>query len=441
MLQIKNTLGGGGATKVLNGVLGEYYAKDTDIEPCSFINFESDIGESAGTFGQVNSIKNSGQTVCTVALDDTRVLLAHSYSSSGPIYAMVCTVIDGVTTYGTDTLVSSDGSNLTFKLIKESDNVVTLLTVYYKTLYYVRLTLDGTTITSENKGSISLAYDCPYGFNAIKIEEGKYLIAQVNGDNLFMSSVLSITSSFSMSITSPTIITSLGSYSPYGIDISYIEQNKFLFVYEYNRNLYGLVLVLEGDTITYGAETLLDSSSTYTTDGMSSVYLNNKAYITHTKKTATNYYTLGLIICMVSGTVITKEGDVQITSTKYSDYNYSIGPCKLLALGHNNLVCIYKHGNADKCYATLVQTKDLSYKNIELGSFVKGSSYSSTNQDGAVIGNSIFFASSTNSNNYYLFCASLSATIDRLISSVHDIDGLLVSKATQTQKGRVYSLQ
>ena len=256
-----------------------------------------------------------------------------------------------------------------------------------------------------------------------------------------MCSVLSVSSSFSMSITMSTVIDSLGNYSPYGIDILYIEQNKFLFVYEYDRKLYGLAFVLDVDSISTGARTLLDSSSTYTIDGMSSVFLSNKVYITHTIKTATGYYTLGLIPCGVSGTVITKEGDVQITSTKYSDYAYAIGPCKLLALGHNSLVCIYKHGNADKCYATLVQTKDLSYKNIELGSFAKGASFTSTNQDGAVTGNSIFFASNTNSSNCYLFCVSLSAIIDRLISPVHDIDGLLVSKATPTQKGKVYSLQ
>lgn len=318
---------GGSSGLDINGLIEDYYVyAGESVNAGDFVEFINGIASQTKEISEDTSIlaiDYYGCVLSAVKLSDNRVFIAHgkteALSSSSHLRGIVC-AINGVTiTYGADTLLTSSNTwNAGFTIetvVLENGNV--FIAYDYGSDHYVYgalCSVEGTTITRITQKKIGS-----------KVNTSDEITITYLGDNrvfLLSSRKGSVCTIGDSSITAGTevnIASNLG--MTYANDSVLLpDGNVFCAYSKQGQSLYGMVVKINGTTVSEGTNTEIHSAAANIARKMAIVLLeNNRVFIAYN---STNSYSLLARVCSISGTAITPGTSVSLESG-YAGYRIS----------------------------------------------------------------------------------------------------------------------
>lgn len=162
-----------------------------------------------------------------------------------------------------------------------------------------------------------------YVISAVKLDDSRVFIAHSYGSNYHLYGVIVTIDGASITYGTDTKIDGT-SHSGYVISACLLPNGNVFIAHSSSGSyyLYGIVVSIDGTTITYGTDTEIAGAS-YTGYTISTCLLpNGNVFIAHSD-TSTKYR-LAAIVCTISGTTIAKGTDTSInSSTNYTGYTIS----------------------------------------------------------------------------------------------------------------------
>jgi hypothetical protein len=416
----------------INGIIKDYYAYAGEnisagdlVEYVNGIAGKKDYGESVDT--QLSTQTDSGQTISAVALDESRIFIAHSYPASKAgsgsyLYGMVCTINGATITKGTDTAlstVSQMGSNISTILLDDGSVFI----AYGYKLYGMVVNIDGTTITA---GTDTLIVDADLAgqTSLVKLNNGNIFIAHRYGSGTSNSYLYGMVVSISGSTITKGTDTALVSSAQSGNTISTcLLPNGNVFIahsYGSSYHLYGMVVTIDGDTIKAGSDIALVS---YTNTGYTistELLPSGKVFIAH------SYGSMGLygMLVTIEGTTITKGTDTALISK--SSMANAISTCLLpdgnVFIAHNkdassNVSSYYLNG----MIATI--NGDTITAGTDTSLYFNNTVYSHSGYtiSALLLLNGIVFIAHSMSTNFYLYALMLGIDYEKKLPTNHII--------------------
>lgn len=353
----------------LNDIIEDfkYVYKGQTIKAGDFVNYINGVASktSYGTSAniQLSTQAYSGYKISAVQLDDSRILIIHSYSSSYYLYGVVCTISNTTITMGTDIQLSSTTNSCSLR------SPAVLLP----------------------SGKVFVAYrdstPCPNG-----------MLLTVSGTTITVSANLKLS----------TIVSNAD------ISIDVLPDGNVFVSHSYNSSnyLYGMVVTISGTTLTAGTDTsiFVDRNAGFSISSF--VLPNNDIFIAHSG--ASNMYLYSNLV-RISGTTVTVPANVTLNNTvAYAGYQIS---ANLLTDGK---VFIAHSGYSDYClYGKICSVTDTTIKSesldIALGTVKSYTANIVTSV--ALSNNRVFVVHNYDNTNYYLY--GIVATVEgtNIISS------------------------
>lgn len=174
----------------INGIIEEYKVySGGNVSAGDFVSFINELEETLGgniiTPGTDNKVQNTaflGATISAVQLTDTKIFIAHTYSSSNYyLYGIVINInADGTLSVGTDTLISNTKySGLAISAVQLTDTKVFIAHSYSasKYLYGIVINIANDTITVGTDTQLSSTSQSGGGIVTTKLNSNKVLIA------------------------------------------------------------------------------------------------------------------------------------------------------------------------------------------------------------------------------------------------------------------------
>ncbi len=306
---------------------------------------------TVGTDTVISSTSNTGRVISAVALSENKVLIAHSYSSSDYVLrAVACTISGTVITTGTDTgfgLLVDTGRVISAIALSESKVLIahSYSTVSGYGLAILICTIDGTTISKGSDTTITNNYAGNI-ISAIKVSENKVYIAHSYTSNLLLYSIIINVSGTSITKGMDTQLSNTVN-SGKAISAVKLKENKVIIAHSSGSNLVLYISLVSINNTVLTVERDLDlglSSNTGTI--ISAVALNeSKVQIIH----GNNNYYLCAVLCNVNNTIITRENDVQLTPISYSLYVISA-----VALSENDVLISHSYSSTCDLYVAVL---------------------------------------------------------------------------------------
>ena len=306
----------------INGIIEDYYAyAGENISAGDFVEFINGVASQKTETSVDTAIDNTnvytGRTISAVALDSSRVFIAHSYGSRYDLYGVVCTINGTNITHGTDILlVTGVGyETSTVSSVKINDNTVFVAHSFvtnYRLQALVCL-ISGTTIEIKTSRAINSTNQTGNPQSVTTIDTNKVLIAHNNNDILY--GVVCEFSGTGISVGTDTQLSTSISCQVY-VSSTTIINNKVFIVYDGTNSysLYAMVVTISGTTITAGTETLLSGS--YNGYINSVVKLDDTHFfVAHNQSTSHYLYAM---ICIINNTSITAGTDTALDTQNSS---------------------------------------------------------------------------------------------------------------------------
>jgi hypothetical protein len=259
------------------------------------------------------------------------VFIAHSYGSNYQLYGIVCTINGATITYGTDTQLSDvgyTGKTISLQLLPNGNVFIAhswYLTNMY--LYGMVVSINDTTIS---KGSdtviIGSTSNSGYAISTCLLPNGNVFIAHsVSSSYHLHGIVVSINGTTITTGTDTALVSSTN--AGYTISTCLLPNGKVFIAHSYGSNLYlyGMVVSISATTITKGSDTQLTDTNGGELTISTCLLPNGNVFIAHSSG-GTNYYLYGKV-CVIDGATITPSASVQLdTKTKSA---YAIDTCLL----------------------------------------------------------------------------------------------------------------
>lgn len=422
--------------KVSNGKERKAYALNNTISPYNFVRMDGKFdghGDIIEPWEEVIENYYTAQGVSGVSLGGDKVLFQHTRmnGSNYTPYITVANITDSSVEILSDTVLdtaqASTGTSHTIP-IDESR----FLCGYYRnsgSCRYRIVTVDKTnnTVTVSESSVIANGVN---GYRTLaRVSESTFIVMIANtydfsyyvitldGDTLTISNQLML-----MSISSPTY--------PYLIS----DGDNLMLLYSVTNNYYTFALPLAYSngkvTLKTSSITVTGSSSAY---GLSACLCGKNIFITgRTSGSRTN----------VSGTLISFDGAVLIPMTTMSGTT-SGGETKMYAISPNTIIMFYMYGNYNFYSYSIVEISNTITVSNRVNMSAEGTSdrYNFANLTVCdIIEGDGFFAvpSTTNASYYYLKLTRFNVN-KGLVLADGNSDGLLVTKATTTEKGTYWS--
>jgi hypothetical protein len=318
----------------LNDVIEEYryVAAGKQIKAGDLVNYingvasKTDYGESLDT--QLSSETYTGNAISAVQLDENRVFVAHGKNQSYPyLYGIVCTINGNKITYGKDTQLNSleyCGASFSIGLLPNGN--VFIAHVYGSAYSYLSATIvsvDGTEIKVESFKNSSLQNRT--NISTCILPNGNVFIAYNYSSKLY--GIICSTEGTSMTFGTETQLSSSSSTAN-TISTCLLPNGNVFIAHSYGSNyyLYGMVCSISGTTITKGSDTALNTDQYAGGNSISTCLLpNGDVFIAHCYGSDSLLY--GIVIS-VNGTTISKGTDVHLGDGRYFT-GYAISTCLL----------------------------------------------------------------------------------------------------------------
>ena len=313
----------------INGIIKDYYAYAGEqisagdlVEYVNGVANKTDCGESVDT--ELSTAARAGYTISAVALDENRVFIAHSYTSDYYLYGVVVTVKGTNIEKSTDTQLSSttySGNQISAVTLDENRVFIAHSTASTSNannyLYGMICSIDGATITVETDTKLS---DSSYGGRSISaklISMNTVFIAHNYSANYHLYGLVCTISG--TTITAGTDTKLVGS-SNAGQTISVCPlSNGNVFIAHSrasNYYLYGIVVSIEGTTITAGSDTGLNNSSNTAKEIDTCLLPNGNVLVLHNENINYNY--LRGMVVSIDGTTLTRGTDIELNDAQYT---------------------------------------------------------------------------------------------------------------------------
>ena len=320
------------------------------------------INGTSITHGESTSIsrsRNAGSTISTMALDDSRVLIIHSMSSTYSLYGMVCTINGTTITAGTDTELSSikySGLTISICLLPNGNIFIahSYNTSYY--LYGMVISISGTTITAgTDKGIVTNTSNSGRYISAVALDDNRVFIAHSLNSNYHLYGIVCTISgtTISSNVNSDQKISET-QYAGMKISAELLPNGNVFIAHSYSSSyyLYGVVCRISGTTITVGTDTAIINPTSedgyYTGFEISSLLLNNGTIFVAHNKYNSPFYLYAQIFGVDESNVptnhiITTDYETQIRKVTTGQFD---GVAKTEgtggdSTGHNDLVSIW----------------------------------------------------------------------------------------------------
>lgn len=186
----------------------------------------------------------------------------------------------------------------------------------------------------------------------------------------------------------------------YEISAVVLDENKVFIAHSLTSNyqLYGMVVTINGATITKGADTQLSSMGCSGYLISAELLPNGNVFIAHTYDNA--YYYLYGLVCTISGTTITKGTDTQLRTTQFSGYGITTQ-----VLENGNIFIAHRSTNSyilSGMIITISGTTITKNTDTQISSTVQ-LSYASCRPSSVLLENGNIFIAYPYSNNANLF--------------------------------------
>lgn len=456
-LSVNNMLGGGGSMKVLNGIVGEYYSASETIDAPSFVEF-------------VKNVKNINPYTSTaygdleaVVLDSTRVLLLFGTDSGVRCYltALVVTINSdtGTITSGTSVVIANadnyTAQHISAVLVKP--DVVVVAHTYGNNLgiAYTVISISNTTVTTVETKKTTGIWAYPYymycsSLSICMLSNGNILMANSIGSDSTSSSapyyglgvtIYKISSSNTLTKVAQSRLYDGGYNTWQGIDIVAREiSDGYVFISHAGSSttLCGTLININGTTITKVISSQV--LHTLTTGNIPWTDIAQNLQKKPRMIKINGYYVLTLpssnefafvIILDITPSSITVKQVLQFV-------NYSGRYTALENVSKKRFVIGYPYEISNfysKCAYFDIDDDGI----ISLIETIEHLNYQGTGTLITIVslGNGRFFGVGGSNGNYSV--RSYTFQYGLIQKSATKVDGLLVSKATPTISGKVYT--
>lgn len=387
----------------INGIIKDYYAYAGEnisagdlVEYVNGVAGKTDYGESVDT--QLINSTYAGLTISAVALDENRVFIAHSYSSYTNLYGMVVTIDGATITAGTDTELSwmtGSGSRISAVLLPNGNVFIAHASSNDgPSLYGIVCVIEGTTITAGTDKELDSSSYSADTISAILLNNNTVFIAHTYKKYHYLLGMIVTINGTTVTKETDTELSS-NTNSADRISTVKLADNKIFIAHLYSNKVYGMVVSINGTTITTGTDTqIVDAYSDGV--GISACALpNGNAFVAYTHYATTYRYSLGAVLCAISGTTIT------VGSTYWNAVANTGTRVSVLTLPNGNILLLHGYGTDHYLYGKVFTIDGTSVKS---GSDIQLSTekYTGYTISQCLLSNGTIFAAHSNSSSYYL---------------------------------------
>jgi hypothetical protein len=397
----------------LNDVIEEfkYVYKGQEIKAGDFVNYingiasKVDYGESVDT--QLSTEAYTGQIISAVALDENRVFIAHKYTTNNYLYGIVCTINGASITYGEDTALRTLGKagvRISAVLLDDGNVFIAHSEGDTYALNGMVVSINGTTITAGTDTVISSNAYTGRTISSVKLDGNRIFIAHnYNSTNQYLYGVVVTIEGTTITAGSDTALVS-SSNAGFIISTCLLPNGDVFIAHSYdssNYQLYGIVVSISGTTITKGSDTAIDTTN-YAGRFISAVALDeNRVFIAYSY---TSSYYLHAIVCTISGTTISKgttvgNGVVRTSHTAIS----------AIKINEKNVLVTHTYGNnsagapLDHVLYGCIYTIDGTTITAGTDTLLNNNSHAGHIISSLLLDNGTIFAAHSNSSDYYLY--------------------------------------
>ena len=375
----------------------------------------------------LRSMSSYGNIISAVALDKNKVFIAHSSSSvetMNYLYGVVCIINKNTVSVGNDVKISTfqnSGSVISAVALNDSKVFIAHLGGSSSVLTSMVCTINGTSISVGVQAQLSGTANSGKVISAVKLDEGRVLIVHSYGANYYLYGIVCTISGTTVIKGSATQLSTAVSTGN-AISVVTLNENKVFIAHRYgnNRNLYGLVCTISGTTITKGTETQISSLVNAGISTSIVALSENKVFIAFNYE---NIYILGGKICTISETNILTGMNLLLNSNSYTGKVISA-----IALNENTVNILHSDSN-NYLYSMLcgISGTNVTKKNDSLVSNATnvGTEISAV----ALSENNIFIGHSSGTNNYLygMVLGYLENLVKTITSSTERIDGIAIT--------------
>lgn len=437
-------IGGGGPIDVLNGIIEEYATKTGEIDANSFVEF---VTWQTQTKSTEMLFQPGGTTINTTDINackvsDTKVFV--TYVQSYDIYGCIITISGTSLTYGTPVKITSgsryDKYSAPKPVLISSSKIAIACSIYDGDNYHGGIIIVSVSGTSVTVGStISLSKATGYGSLDIrKVSSSTALVVYSTVNYAVYAAVVSISGTKPSLGTEVTLdsASSVDNFG-YGIALEMLSSSKAIVIYARNTsNITAKVLSISGTSVSVSATKDL---WTVTSGSYDSIQTTLKLLSTNTLLCGqvTTYSSIKYRVLKVSGTSITYGTDVLVGD------GGSTWPAIFCVLSSTEAMAFGKGGypyNPTYYYLTISDTVITISKAEAITDAYIDDDFGCGGFAIAVNNLALLlYAPRIGSDNYsrYVFIGT-PTNYKGVKPYATKVDGLLVSKATTTLKGKVY---
>ena len=313
----------------LNDVIEEfkYVYQGQTIKAGDFVEYVKGIAsQTVETSSDVTLSTEShrGYTISAIQLDESRVFIVHSTSTqeNTNLYGMIVTINGTNMTVATDIELISGARNYCVSMVKLDDKRVFIAYAYGGTafLYGVVATINGTTISTGTGLQLNTTNATGQKVSLQLLPSGKVFLAYRYGNDYRLYGMIITINGETITKGIDTKLNSSG-YSGYELSTQLLPNGNVFIAHSNNSSgyyLYGLVVTISGTTITSSGSSTSLNTTEYAGIRISTQLLpNGNVFIAHSRDD--DYHLYGMIVT-ISGTTVTKGTDYAISSTAYTGY-------------------------------------------------------------------------------------------------------------------------
>lgn len=347
----------------LNDIIEEfkYVYRDTEVTAGDFVEFIEGIGVH-GNYGNsttilVGEIGSNNSTMCATLLNDGNIFVV--YGGMNYFYGVVVTIEGSNIIPNTSVALSSTNNNAhSLSAVTLEDGKVFIVHNNYDKapLYGLLCEINGTTITVV--GTETQIGTSAYGSwgtvtltsSSVLLDDGNVFVAHNCGSGSYVQHLYGVVVTINGTTITAGTDTALDTAEDQGCKISAKKLNNgnvFIAHGSGSSYLYAMVCTISGTTITAGTDTEIVSSS-YTSASMSAEVLEENRIFIAFSYNSSYYYMCG-IVCTVSGTTIGKGSYIYLVQKEDAAYDIAT-----LKVGTNKV--LIAHGGFDYMKAGVIAT-------------------------------------------------------------------------------------
>ena len=306
----------------INGIIKNYYVyAGSNVSAGDLVEYINGVAgqtTETSTDTQLSTDSYSGYKISAVKLDDNRIFIAHSRGGDYSLYGIVVTINGATITAGTDTKIDSSykytGYVISTQLLSDGNVFIANSRggSYYLDCNLV--SINGTTITYLKGKQLSTTSNTGSAISTQLLPNGKVFIAHSRDGIYYLYGMIVTINGTSITHGTDTQL-STTTYAGAGISTQLLSNGNIFIAHSYDENykLYGMVVTINGTSITAGTDTQLSNTTGKIMRISAQLLLNGNIFIAWGR--VSDYAIFYGTVATINGTSITAGTDTSISGT------------------------------------------------------------------------------------------------------------------------------